>query len=111
MRDSRPYPPDAEPVGIFAADESPYGVRDMAGGVREWVGDLDGAKGTEAVDAEPEPRDGVERGESAQRRVRSGAASTDHKWCRAASRSDVPALSRGPMLGFRLAKSLTPTPR
>ena len=26
-----------EPVGAFPMDESVYGVRDMAGGVREWV--------------------------------------------------------------------------
>ena len=26
-----------EPVGIFAADESPYGVRDMVGTIREWT--------------------------------------------------------------------------
>jgi len=33
---SRPGPPAPEPVGAYPVDESPYGVRDMAGGVREW---------------------------------------------------------------------------
>ncbi|MCU0722796.1 MAG: bifunctional serine/threonine-protein kinase/formylglycine-generating enzyme family protein [Planctomycetes bacterium] len=33
---SRPGPVSPEPVGAYPADESPYGVRDMAGGVREW---------------------------------------------------------------------------
>jgi serine/threonine-protein kinase len=33
---SRPGPPGPEPVGRFPVDESPFGVRDMAGGVREW---------------------------------------------------------------------------
>ena len=27
-------------VGSFLADESPFGVRDLAGGVREWTADL-----------------------------------------------------------------------
>jgi formylglycine-generating enzyme required for sulfatase activity len=111
MLDSRPHAADAEPVGSFPADESPYGVRDMGGGVREWVGDIDGEKTRAVVDAEPEPRGGVERGESTSRRVRSGGQGTDHKWCRAASKSSVAALSRGPILGFRLAKSLTPKQR
>jgi serine/threonine-protein kinase len=111
MRDSRPYPPDAEPVGIFDADESPYGVRDMAGGVREWVADIEGEKTAEALDAEPVPSDGVERGESTSRRVRSGGSGTDHKYCRAASRSTTAALLRGPIVGFRVAKSLTENAR
>ncbi|MHC5077944.1 MAG: protein kinase domain-containing protein [Planctomycetota bacterium] len=33
---SRPGPPAPEPVGSYPVDASPYGVRDMAGGVREW---------------------------------------------------------------------------
>jgi formylglycine-generating enzyme required for sulfatase activity len=37
MRDSRPFAPRPEPPGSFPADSSPYGVRDMAGGVAEWV--------------------------------------------------------------------------
>jgi serine/threonine-protein kinase len=36
-RDARPGLPGPEPIGSFASDESPYGVRDMAGGVAEWV--------------------------------------------------------------------------
>ena len=37
MRDSRADAPYPEPVGTFPADESPYGVRDMAGGSRDWT--------------------------------------------------------------------------
>ncbi|MHC4599972.1 MAG: protein kinase domain-containing protein, partial [Planctomycetota bacterium] len=33
---SRPGVPGPEPVGVFPVDASPFGVRDMAGGVREW---------------------------------------------------------------------------
>ncbi len=37
MRDSRPGPARPEPVGAFSADESPYGIRDLAGGMAEWT--------------------------------------------------------------------------
>ncbi len=42
MRSSRPFLAQPEPVGTFPIDTSPYGVRDMAGGVREWVADVNG---------------------------------------------------------------------
>ena len=34
---SRPERAQPEPVGTFPADESPYGVRDMMGTIREWT--------------------------------------------------------------------------
>ncbi len=34
---SRPERAQPEPVGVFPADESPYGVRDMVGTIREWT--------------------------------------------------------------------------
>ena len=37
MKDSRQGPPQPEAIGAFVYDSSPYGVRDMAGGVIEWV--------------------------------------------------------------------------
>ncbi len=36
MRWSRPGKPEPEIVGAFEYDESPYGIRDLAGGVAEW---------------------------------------------------------------------------
>jgi eukaryotic-like serine/threonine-protein kinase len=36
MRDSRPGSPMAEAIGTFEWDISPYGVRDLAGGVGDW---------------------------------------------------------------------------
>jgi serine/threonine-protein kinase len=36
MMHSRPGRPVPEPVGTFASDVSPYGVRDMAGGIADW---------------------------------------------------------------------------
>ena len=107
MRDSRPYSAEPEPVGCFAMDESPYGVRDMAGGAREWAGDVDGAANATLLAQEQEPPPATERGDATQRRVRSGNRSADHKWCRAASRSSFLALLRGAGLGFRVAKTIT----
>jgi serine/threonine protein kinase/formylglycine-generating enzyme required for sulfatase activity len=37
MRGSNRGPPRPRPRGMFKSDESPFGVRDMAGGVAEWV--------------------------------------------------------------------------
>ena len=37
LRESRPEATQPEAVGEFALDESPYGVRDMAGGVGDWT--------------------------------------------------------------------------
>jgi serine/threonine-protein kinase len=64
MQDSRSFAPQPEPVGTFAADESPYGVRDLAGGMREWMGDVFGEKSRAELDVQPEPAPGTQRGES-----------------------------------------------
>ena len=34
-----------QPVGTFAVDQSPFGVRDMGGGVTEWTSSIDGPSG------------------------------------------------------------------
>ncbi len=107
MRDSRSFQQQPEPVGTFPLDESPYGVRDMAGGMREWVADLFGEKTANELAAEPEPEPGTERGESSWRQVRSGSWRADQNWSRAASRGGQFALTTGPGLGFRCAKTLT----
>lgn len=106
MRDSRPFMQQPEPVGTFTKDVSPYGVRDMAGGTREWVGDIFNEKTASALDAEPEPDPRTGRGESGFRMVRSGLWSGDASWARAASRGGLYALTRGTGLGFRCVKEL-----
>jgi serine/threonine-protein kinase len=108
MRESRSYVGQPEPIGVFACDTSLYGVRDLAGGTREWAADLHGHARADSFDAEPEPDDDARRDESPLRRVRGGNRSSDHKWCRAASRSAFNATLRGTGLGFRIAKSLRP---
>jgi serine/threonine-protein kinase len=37
LRESRPEASQPEPIGAFSMDESPYGVRDLAGGVGDWT--------------------------------------------------------------------------
>lgn len=37
LRESRDVPPQPEPVGAFEMDVSPYGVRDLCGGVGDWL--------------------------------------------------------------------------
>jgi serine/threonine-protein kinase len=107
MRESRPYPQQPEPVGTFPTDESPYGVRDMAGCIREWVGDVFGEQSSEQLLVEPEPPPGTPRGDSSLRRVRGGGWQVDGKWARAASRgAGFFALTRGTGTGFRCAKTL-----
>ncbi|HEY1957737.1 MAG TPA: bifunctional serine/threonine-protein kinase/formylglycine-generating enzyme family protein [Polyangiaceae bacterium] len=46
LRESRPEASQPEPVGAFARDESPYGVRDMMGGVHEWTSTTEHASRT-----------------------------------------------------------------
>ena len=111
MRESRPFVQQPEPVGSFPTDESPYGVRDMAGGMREWVGDILGEKTASELSQEREPAADTPRADSTWRQVRSGMWQADHKWARSASRGGLYALQRGHGLGFRMAKSLAPRPR
>jgi serine/threonine-protein kinase len=37
LRESRPEASQLEPIGTFARDASPYGVRDLMGGVQDWT--------------------------------------------------------------------------
>ena len=74
-----------EPVGSFSTDESPYGVKDCAGGVSEWVMD----------------------GPSRERRyVRGGAWDEGLDACRLSYRNSFLAEGRFRGVGFRLAYSL-----
>jgi serine/threonine-protein kinase len=111
MQASRPFLPQAEPVGTFPVDRSPYGVHDMAGGMREWMGDIHGEKTYAELFAEPEPSSSTERGAGPERMIRSGNWVATPEYCRSASRSRFFALTRGTGLGFRVAKSLARAPK
>jgi eukaryotic-like serine/threonine-protein kinase len=106
MRDSRPFIQQPEPIGSFPTDVSPYGVRDMAGGFREWVGDVFGDKSFEELDRDQEPRADVERDQSGWRMLRAGCWSAERAWTRAASRGGTWAAFRGAATSFRVVKEL-----
>jgi serine/threonine protein kinase/formylglycine-generating enzyme required for sulfatase activity len=91
MRDSRPGLPIAEPVGSFRWDISPYGVRDLAGGVADWC-TPDRRRTTPR-----EPREVVSRG---------GAWCDWAIDCRLASRRRYLATEHSARVGVRLARDL-----
>jgi serine/threonine-protein kinase len=88
MRDSRPGRPTPEPVGSYPGDESIYGVRDMAGSMRDWCGDLE-------YDGDPK-----------RRIVRGGGWQSWPRAARCATRSAIEPYDVFPTYGFRLAKDL-----
>jgi serine/threonine-protein kinase len=99
MARSRPEAAQPEPVGVFATDESPYGVRDLAGGVREWTSDifhpLGAASGGPTASVPP-----------TERACRGGAWDLHEVLCVASSRSAVQPDARSDTIGFRLAMDL-----
>jgi serine/threonine-protein kinase len=88
MGDSRRGPARPEPVGAFPSDVSVYGVRDVAGSMRDWCDDLE-------FD-----------GDSTSRPVRGGSWNYDPRFCRAACRLGRPPWRIFAYNGFRLAKSV-----
>jgi serine/threonine-protein kinase len=89
MRDSRQGLPVAEPVGAFPSDVSPYGVRDLAGGVADWC--IPDHRRT----APREPREVVSRG---------GAWCDWAIDCRLTSRRRYLAVEHSARVGVRLAR-------
>jgi serine/threonine-protein kinase len=89
MRFSRPGKRSTpEPVGAFPTDASVYGVRDMAGGIREWTADPD------------------YDGDSSRHPVRGGSWATTRRNCRLATRVGIEPWYVSTNYGFRLAHSL-----
>ncbi len=89
MRDSRPGLSLAETIGTFEWDVSPYGVRDLAGGVADWC--IPDHRRT----APREPREVVSRG---------GAWCDWAIDCRLASRRRYLATEHSARVGVRLAR-------
>jgi serine/threonine-protein kinase len=53
LRESRPEASQPEPVGAFPLDESPYGVRDLVGGIGDWTSTMaDGGEAPTTIDEE-----------------------------------------------------------
>jgi formylglycine-generating enzyme required for sulfatase activity len=105
MRESRPYTPQPEPVGTVPTDASVYGVRDMAGGMREWVADVFGARSADEC-ARERPTTGDTARSTPSRMIRGGMWHGTASYCRCAARGPMYANIRGMALGFRMAKSL-----
>jgi serine/threonine-protein kinase len=89
MRESRPGLPRPEPSGTFAEDLSPYGVRDLAGGLADWV---------LPDEAESEP------GGVRQVASRGGAWCDWAADCSLSARRTYWAIERSARVGFRLAR-------
>lgn len=88
MRGSRPGRPQPEPAGAFPSDVSPYGVRDLAGGIRDWCGDTHHG------------------GNPNRRPVRGGAWLSSPRHCRMAYRVGLEPWFVCGYHGFRLARPL-----
>lgn len=90
MRDSRAGRAAPEPSGAFATDASPYGVRDLAGGVADWTF----------------PPPGLIPASRRQVVARGGAWSDWQQDCRLDVRRPHRAGERSSRVGFRLARSV-----
>ena len=86
MSESFPEPPDLPRIGEAEADVSPFGVRDLAGGVRDWV-----------------EWDDPDDGRPGRFPLRGGSYGTVEIYCRCASRTIVEDTYVGSHVGFRLA--------
>ncbi len=103
MRDSFPDRPMPAVVDSFPVDESPYGVRGMAGNVRDWCLDLYRLGGPAVVDGRFVPP-GVEAG--ANRTLRGGAFTAYRRSAGVAFRLGDSGESRIPYVGVRLCRSM-----
>jgi len=104
MRDSHPHATRVCAVDAFEADESPYGVRGMAGNVRDWCADPFAAAGPAADGERWGP--GPPPDEPTARVGRGGAWCVNPVGLRAAYRSWYSATFRADnSLGFRLVRS------
>jgi eukaryotic-like serine/threonine-protein kinase len=105
-RDSHAGTPTPLPIDTFPDDLSPYGVRGLAGNMRDWCGDAYRREGPEivggiAVRPSMEPGD-----ETTARPNRGGSWNAVAESARAARRVQFAATYRSPFLGFRIARSV-----
>lgn len=92
MADSRSVEQETllpEPIGLFPLDESPYGVRDLGGGMREWTATVAGARGEWRI-------------------VKGGAWGATGALCRSAYRNVGERHDVDVVIGFRLCARRTP---
>ncbi len=101
LRESRPEATQPEPVGAFVHDESPYGVRDLAGGVGDWTSTaVDGGR---LPDLSAEGSVTTDGRQAFYRGGNFGASSLQHM------RYPTALRTRQTGIGFRVALDLDPT--
>jgi len=97
----------APPVDSFPVDESPYGVRGMAGNVMEWTASPWRTQGPAIADGRPRsPQDQEASARGALRVVRGSTWWRSSELARCAARDASPAVARLGFLGFRPVRSL-----
>ncbi len=97
LRESRPEASQIEPIGAFPLDESPYGVRDMTGGVTSWTSTF--VDGRAAPSAEQESN-----AETCERRAfHLGGSWSYTAYAERLSWAEQRVTTRGGWIGFRLA--------
>jgi serine/threonine-protein kinase len=106
MNQSRPYVMQPEPVGAFPTDTSPYGARDLAGGIRCWTADIVGQLTAEEALAEAEPAPGAPREAYGVRVIRGAGWNSSMFVCFSAGRSFMFTYMRDTNLGMRLVREL-----
>jgi len=112
MRGSSPGRPLPTDVDSFPVDESPFGVRGMAGNVRDWCAEpferegprLDGARVLTPVGVDP--RGDTPHTGGLRRVIRGGAWNCRGHLTRLAYRGELQSTGAWSVLGFRLARSL-----
>jgi len=101
MQASHPDTPTSASMSSFPVDESVFGVRHMAGNVREWcLNDYRRQGPTSGSVVVPRPST-----DDALRVIRGGAWTSSAAFCRIQSRFAGPPEQRMSALGFRLVAS------
>jgi eukaryotic-like serine/threonine-protein kinase len=98
--------PGISPVDGFPVDESPYGVRGMAGNVADWTMSLHSPNGPNIVDSKVQEIPPSLSGVRKHLVVRGGFWHQPAKSLRLDNRGCFASTSRLPSLGFRLARSI-----
>lgn len=104
MRDSLPDRPRPAVVGSYPTDESPYGLRDMAGNLRDWTANAFSAQGPAADGARLVVHPVLPDGST--RVGRGGSWSYSDTIARLAVRFGSAPGHRSSNVGFRVARSL-----
>jgi serine/threonine-protein kinase len=102
---NRPGVPGRVPVDHYPTDMSPYGVRGMAGNVRDWCANAWRHDGPLVVDGVVQP-DVAALDDPTLRALRGGAWMSASSMCRLAGRFATSPADRFGALGFRLARPL-----